>query len=359
MRWTRRTEELMTLRERVLAPVLLLTACGGVTLVGGPGTDEAAMPPCSEYAQAYCAKRDACSNGELTTRDWGDMTTCLTRETLACTDSLGAPRTGQTKSLIEQCAAALPCLSCADVLDSNLPDVCNPSGPGPMGGPCTFNAQCASGFCSNARYATCGSCASPPAAKSSCAVSSCWHDQTCIWNEVVTNVCEAYVPTGSPCGAYGDPECEADLTCAGASVTTGVSGECQPAVGTSGATCGDENIGLGCDGTIGLWCTSSSTGGGSACSAVAYAGDGMPCGYLSSAVTECARGTCYSTGGPYFTFAGPSTGTCKALAADGAACNTSTGPECLSPARCVTSGGEGETAGVCTVPTASVSAMCH
>jgi hypothetical protein len=345
----------MTFRKRLLAPVLLLTACGGVTLVGVP-VDDSSMPPCSEYAEAYCTMRQTCSNGELITRNWGDMTTCVTRQTLACADGLGAPRTGQTKSLIEQCTAAMPSLSCADVLDGNLPDVCTPMGPGPTGAPCTFNAQCATGFCSNIRYSTCGTCASLPAPNSSCATSNCGPRQACLWNEVLTNVCEPYVLSGSPCGAYGNPLCGADLTCAGSSVTTGVGGTCEPAVGTAGSTCGEKDMELGCDGTMGLWCTSVPNDGAT-CANVAYAGDGMPCGYIPSGVTECTSGTCYSTRGPYFTFAGPSTGTCKAFAADGAACDTAAGPECLTPARCVTSGGD--TAGVCVVPIASVSAMCH
>jgi hypothetical protein len=345
----------MTFRDGVLASILLVTACGGATLPAAPDASDDSDPPCSEYAQAYCNMRQSCSNGELITRDWGDMTTCLTRETLACNDGLGAPHTGQTKALIEQCTAAMPSYACADILDNNLPDVCNAMGPGATGAPCTFNAQCATGYCSNDRYTTCGTCAAPPATQSSCATSNCGHQQACIWNEKVINLCEPYVPSGAACGAYGNPLCQADLTCAGASSATGQEGTCQAPVGTVGATCGSQNMNLGCDNTIGLWCIGNS--GGASCISVNYAGDGMPCGYVAGGVTECASGTCYSSGGPYFTYVGPSTGTCKAYAADGLACDTAVGPECLSPARCVTSGGA--TTGICTVPTASASAMCN
>jgi hypothetical protein len=350
----------MRIREAAMLFTLLLAACGGTTLLdtfdGGGADDGAPNTPCGRYAQAYCDKRESCTNGSLITRDFGDMTTCVTRETLACTDALAAPRTGQTEALVEQCTTAMPSYACADFMDNNLPETCNPLGPAAEGEPCTFNAQCSSGYCADDRYSTCGTCAEPPSALSSCAFSNCGHDQACIWNAVVNNVCEPYVPTGSACGAYSNPICEADLTCAGASSATGIGGTCEPALETLGMTCGSQNMGLGCDTTRGLWCTAPPDQGAS-CGSIVYVGDGMPCGYVSGGVAECTSGTCYSSGGPYFTYTGTTTtGTCKAFAADGAACDTMAGPECLSPARCVTSGGS--TSGTCTVPVASVSAAC-
>lgn len=349
----------MRFREGVIASILFTTACGGqsVSTASDAGTDGAPTSVCGAYAQAYCAKRQSCTNGAFITRDWGDMSTCLAREELSCTDGLEAPRTGQTTALVEQCTAGMPSYSCADVLDNNLPATCSPTGPGAEGTSCTFNGQCSSGYCSGVRYATCGKCAPPPAAGSACATSNCAHDQACIWNNVVTNVCEPYVPTGTACGAFSNPLCAAGLTCAGASSTTGAGGTCEPALGTSGTTCGSKNMGLGCDGSMGLWCMGH-TGSEATCGSVIYAGDGVPCGYVPGGVAECTRGTCYSSGGPYFTFTGATTtGVCKAYASDGAACDTSSGPGCLSPARCVTAGGA--TAGTCIVPTASVSATCH
>jgi hypothetical protein len=332
----------MTIRTLVTVAMLVAAACGGKTL--------APTTTCGTYADAYCAKHQSCTNGVSITRDWGDMSTCVARVTLTCTDSLGATGTGQTAALVEQCTAGLPSYSCADFLDNNLPATCNPTGPGAAGSACTFNAQCASGFCANDRYGTCGTCAAPPAPGDSCATSNCGHGQGCYWNDGVTNLCEPYLPAGSACGAYGNPACAADLTCQGASSTTGRGGTCAPAVATLGGACGSVDVPVGCDSTMGLWCTDH------ACVSVTFAGDGMPCGYIGSGVTECRGGACYSSAGPYFSYAGPRTGTCRAYASDGAACDTSVGPGCLSPARCVTSGA---TAGVCTVPVAAVSAACR
>ncbi len=331
------------MKTLALVSAVVLASCGG-------GLAPSPSSPCSAFAQAYCAKEESCTKGTNLTRDWGDMGSCVTRETLSCTNTLAAPLTGKTTDLVEQCTAALPRYTCADFLAGNLAGPCNPTGPGAEGATCTFNAQCASGYCSNVRYANCGTCASPPPSGSSCATSNCGHDQSCVWNIGVVNLCEPYVSTGDACGASQDPGCSPGLTCAGASSTTGVGGICQPAVTTVGAACGSKNMGIGCDGSRGLWCIDS------ACVQVPYADDGKPCGYIGSGVILCKAGTCYSSAGPYFNFAGPKTGVCKAFAPDGAACDTVAGPGCLSSARCVTT--SGATAGVCTVPTAAVSASC-
>lgn len=326
---------------------LLLSACGSQT----PAT------PCAAYAQAYCGKQQSCASG-LFVRNWGDMGTCVTRETLACTNTLAAPSTGKTVELVEQCTAGMPSYLCSDFLDGNLPAACNPTGPGAAGAACTYPAQCASGFCAGNRYALCGTCAAPPAVGDSCATGNCDHNQSCVTNAALDSICEPYVASGAACGANGDPLCAADLTCAGASTTTGVGGICQPAIEIAGTTCGTKNMGLGCDSSRGLWCTAK-TGATATCSNVMYVGDGVPCGYVSDGVVaQCKSGTCYTAAGPFFTFmSANSIGVCKAYAADGAACDSATGPECLAPARCITNAGT--TAGACTLLAPALTATCQ
>ena len=280
------------------------------------------------------------------------MSTCIARQTLACTDRLAPASTGQSSELVQQCANGMSSYSCTDFLEGNLPPECSPTGPEANGSSCAFNAQCASGFCAGNRYSNCGTCAPSPAAGDSCATSNCGHAQACIWNVQVTNVCEPYAGSGQACGAFNDPLCDTDLTCQGASTTKMTNGTCAAAVATVGSACGGKNSGLGCENRIGLVCFND------ACASIAYAGDGMPCGFTGNGLTQCAGGTCYSSGGPFFTSTGDmSTGTCKAFAADGAACDTAMGPECLSPARCITSGGS--TSGTCTVTSPSISATCR
>ncbi len=352
----------MKLSRTLVAALLFAIGCGGqsVSLVpdGGAGGDAGPTTPCGRYAQAYCGRLQACTGGASITRNWGDMGTCLARQELSCSNGLGAPQTSQTTALVDQCAAALPSSACPSFLDNELPASCTPRGLAAQGAPCSVNAQCATGFCSGTRHALCGTCDAPPSAGASCAASNCGHGLACIWNSMVVDVCEPYVLAGAACGAFSDPICAAGLTCAGASSVTGVGGTCAPAIETVGTTCGSKNMNLGCDGAVGLWCQTL-PGPGATCSDVLFGGDGAPCGYVPGGVTECTKGTCYSSGGPYFTYksATTSTGTCRAFAADGAACDTSSGPGCLSPARCVTSGVA--TAGTCVVPTASLMAACR
>ena len=67
----------------------------------------------------------------------------------------------------------------------------------------------------------------------------------------------------------------------------------------------------------------------------------LPLALILVTLFGCANGgNCYTV-----------SGTCKAAAADGAACDTAAGPPCMTPARCVTSG---STAGTCTVPSGSM-----
>jgi hypothetical protein len=80
----------------------------------------------------------------------------------------------------------------------------------------------------------------------------------------------------------------------------------------------------------------------------AFAGDGAACGTMADgSFAQCIKGDCYTSTGPA---AANMTGTCKADAADGAACDVALGPNCTTPARCVPTSG---TAGTCVVPLGS------
>ena len=111
-----------------------------------------------------------------------------------------------------------------------------------------------------------------------------------------------------------------------------------------GAACG---TGMApCDGTKGLYCGGSGTS--RTCLAIPYVENGMQCGNVGPGMfVGCAAGgNCYTAAGT-IALTGE-IGTCKAAASDGAACDTASGPPCLTPARCITTGGG--TAGTCTVP---------
>jgi hypothetical protein len=348
-----------------LAAILLLTAhCGGTTELESAdaappfentlGPDAGPAAACTELAQAKCAKRAACTDGADNTTDYGDLATCVTRLSLSCTAAFGGPGAQSTVATNEACVNQLASLSCADYLAANYGAPCRTPGPGALGTACSSNSDCATYFCSNIRFSECGTCAEPPAAGSSCVTTNCGAGQSCVWSDAVVDVCEPEVAIGGTCGEGAAPGCAADLYCArdeGAPT-----GTCYPALETIGAGCYSANpMNVGCDTTKGLGCTG--TGPDYVCAAIHYVGDGMPCGNLADgSVARCAGGTCYTAGGPFTSTANP-TGTCKALAADGAPCDTASGPGCMGPARCVTSGGG--TAGTCTLITAAVAASCQ
>ena len=137
---------------------MLLCAAG----CGGTSADSA----CADVAAARCAQRSTCSNGIGVTKVYGDMTTCLAREKLGCTNALAAKGTGNTPDRTEQCVAALKTESCADYFAGNVPAACINTGTLTDGSGCAFAGQCSSTYCVGLTDAACGTCGrpSPPAA---------------------------------------------------------------------------------------------------------------------------------------------------------------------------------------------------
>jgi hypothetical protein len=314
------------LRPLAIAGLYLLAlGCGGV------GTSNDLDAACTARAQARCAKRDQCSDGASIVRVFGDMNTCLSREKLSCTLSLTAAQTGNSPALVLQCANAYATQACTDFFNGLLPDPCMPTGARGPGDVCTFNAQCQSGYCGGSRDSICGTCATPPAAGDPCSTDNCAAGMSCIAS---TQLCQPFGATGDACDA--GHSCGADLSC----VTSGGTGSCTPTADTAGATCDATHP---CDGTKGLHCESHS--GTKTCTPNQYVGDGMSCGTVGASFVGCGSGgSCYTSTG--VTVSGE-TGTCKAAAADGAACDVVVGPPCLNPARCIVTAGQ--TQGICVV----------
>jgi hypothetical protein len=300
-------------------------------------TGVSAAQACGDLAQARCAKRVSCSNGASLTRAFGSMAVCIAQETSACMNGLGAPQTANHPALVEDCVGDYASLTCRDFFDNAPPASCAPLGTRAVEAPCAFNGQCASGYCAGTKTTLCGTCAVSPVADSSCVSSSCGHAQSCV---AATSMCEGFAPQGGLCDA-GHP-CGNGLGCVGDVTASATPGLCQASVATAGAPCGGTLP--GCDGTLGLFC------GGAAdaktCLVISYVADGQPCGDPADGThVECTAGGCYTSTGAV---AAKQTGTCKADAAEGAACDTALGPQCLTPARCVTTTGS---AGACAAPT--------
>jgi hypothetical protein len=284
---------------------------------------------CGDIAQARCAKEKACSNGTSIIRTWGDMSTCLARQKLQCTLALAAPMNSNTPAATEKCVAAFAHYSCNDYYNNNPPADCVHLGVRPSGAPCAFDGQCQDSYCLGIKTATCGTCGDAPPEGASCRDSNCARGQEC---DSRTRSCVTAGAEGDPCDNNSAP-CAADLQCAG------MMGTCMKTSASSGAACSSS---LFCDGWKGLACGPSHT-----CSAIPYGADGAACGSIpGETFSECAgAGACYTATG--IALSGEM-GNCRAAAADGAACDITVGPPCLSPARCVVTGGGN--AGICTLP---------
>ena len=302
-----------------------------------PTTEARITQACAAVAKAECDKRVACSSkinptGVGVIRLFGTMAECLTREALLCTTSFRAPGSGHSLATEQECVDAYAAYSCADFFSGDVPVACQPAGSHLNGAACAYNVQCKSGFCTGEKNALCGTCGPTPAIGASCADSDCGRGQIC---DGTTTTCLKVGAAGDSCDSGDD--CGYALVCP----TSGGTRTCQTTLSDLGAACGGSMP--VCDGTQGLFCGSSM--GAKTCIATTFVGDGAPCGLVSQdSFVGCTAGACYTAKG----VAGQGeTGICKTNAADGAACDTVTGPACEVPARCILGDG---TTGVCRVP---------
>ena len=262
----------------------------------GAAVSADAAKACADAADAFCNQVQACSPFGLQAT-FGDLATCKTRFAIGCGQTFSFPGTSATPANTESCAAAIPAISCADFLAGNLGTACTTK-PGSVanGAACGDDAQCQSTFCARAPDSQCGTCSATSTAGGPCTNQACSTGLTC--------------PTGSS-------------TCQ------------KPVAGQIDDTCHSQ---ADCDLAHGIGCNTNDD----KCLQLAISTDGS-CGADSitpSKYTICpANGSCDSVLG----------GSCHAAAADGASCSTdSSGPTCLSPAKCVS--------GKCTLPDATA---CH
>ena len=365
----------------------LSVGCGGSSGAGNSGVT--AAQACKDVAQARCNEGSECSlpEGVIGTgfnilENYGtDPATCVARQTLLCTNGLMAPATGNSPAKVEKCVAEFGTYTCQDFFDNQPPIDCAVTGSRANGAGCTFNGQCVSGYCQGTKTTICGTCADPPAAGADCSASVCWQGQRCL-NAILQ--CSAVVSMNGDCDATHP--CDRGLVCFGADAATNTSGTCETAGTRVGQACGGTMP--GCDGTLGLYC--GGTAGAKTCMRVIYAGvndgsdggaepaagskdasaasaasaggsadagaaAGVPCGVLADGTHHgCVAGGCYTATG---IASASELGTCKPSALDKAACDSTLGPDCMPPARCVATGAgtaDASTVGTCVIPTASL-----
>lgn len=275
----------------------LTSACSGSnnnSSGGGSGN-------CNSYSTALCNKFEQCAPLDLQLV-YGDVQTCIARSVMSC--NAGMTLTPVPPAQLSACSSAVSQLDCQVFVRGNSqPEACAFTGSLANGKACGSEAQCQSGYC-NLTNGTCGTCA--PRATTGGACTSTYGCQ----NGLVCNsskVCAKPLASGGSCTATSD--CAAGLVC--------VSGKCAAPVAL-GQPC---TLGA-CNEDVGEFCN------GQVCAKLQLAATGQPCGFVNGKEVEC------SGGGTCRLAQGQQQGTCVAPAKDGASCDATNGPDCLSPASC-------------------------
>jgi hypothetical protein len=334
---------------RALPFALLLAAgaCGGRTLVSSttplPDASSSALTACSAEVTANCARFESCNANNFSS-EYSNTAGCETRRNVSCLANLTAPGTAATPDEVAACATATATESCESLLNGDpLPAACvAPAGSRSIGSGCAFGGQCSTGFCEVALASACGTCHELLTAGTSCAdLVSCGPGLSCFGG-----VCGVSAGSGAECGAT--QPCVVGLACV---IPAGVeTGTCQAEATALGAPCVRRNLadaGPGCDPTQGPSCRSDDDGV-SACQAIATATAGEACNSVDFVSTDPTDIVCVD--GSVCTLQSPGNAICVARAADGASCNSATGPFCMPLARCVGSVIDGGASGTCVPP---------
>lgn len=289
----------------VCACALVLTsACSGSNNSSGSGGGT-----CNSLGTAICNKVEQCAPLDVQLV-YGDVQTCVARVALGCNADMSVAPVSSTQ--MSACSSAVSQADCQVFLrGDSQPAACTFTGSLANGKACGTGQQCQSGYC-NLASGFCGTCA-PRATTGSACTSTYGCQSGLVCNS--SNVCAKVAAAGGNCAATSD--CAAGLVC--------VSGKCAAAVAlgqpcTPGAC--DQYAGQFCDGQV--------------CAKLPVAATGQPCGFVNGKDIQCSGGGTCKLG------QGQQQGTCVAPAKDGASCDPTNGPDCLSPASCVN--------GKCTVP---------
>ncbi len=293
---------------------------------------------CTDLATAVCSKVSDCAPFVLT-QGYGNVATCTSRTISTCESALALKDTADTPDFAEKCSKAYATLSCDNAFENNPATDCKRTESGKLatGAVCGTAGQCATNVCQVDPQTGCGTCIAAATSGGACkSATDCVAGLVC-----ASAVCVAPVGVGQTCSKV-DPiiPCGYDLIC-------DTTNKCQTPL-AGGSACDTKNP--LCDGAKGFWCTPH----GTRCTPILTAATGQPCGYNTTTgdLTACsAAGLCTNIDKTTLM------GTCLAPAADGAACDTGSGPLCQPPAVCTGNTVDGGgIVGTCTIHDPST---CH
>jgi hypothetical protein len=288
---------------------VVVAGCGNkaVSSGGGPNGTAANL---TAYGNANCSRYERCDPNFLKSF-FGDVATCTSRFVDDSQRLSALNGASITQAEVDACAAQLGSVPCG-AKESDLPQ-CHFPGTLPIGAGCTSALQCTSGSCWHEPTPDgeepCGKCTARVAAGADCSHGQCDQDLFC-----VNGKCVAGAAVGATCNDTDAP-CEGALTCD--------NGKCAQPLG-QGAPC-DASAGSACDPTKGLICTLSAGNGGGQCQPAGFANLGDKCGLdATGKLTSCLGASCSDL----------QNGTCVPDLAEGAACDTQSGPDCAFPLQC-------------------------
>ncbi len=226
---------------------------------------------CTDLAKAVCDKAAQCASS-VVSEVYGDATTCASRTTSSCEQSLALKDTADTPDFAEKCSVAYATLSCGDALDNVPAADCKRKELGKLsdGSACGTAGQCASSVCQIDGTTGCGKCIEPAAAGAACQSTNDCQDGLVCAAGTSGGVCIAPAASGATCSTKAPiVPCQGGLICNGTTCQTPLAAgsACDPTPGKSL-----------CDGASGYWCTPK----GTRCVAVKFAGPNAACGYDST-----------------------------------------------------------------------------
>ena len=298
----------------------------------------------------------------------------MARQTLNCTNALNGAPERQHPDAGRAVRRRARHLFLRDFFDNQPPAACTPTGPRASGSPCTFNGQCMSGSCNGTKTSVCGTCGAPPAAGADCSDSTCADGDRCV---AATTECQLALSSNGACDS-GHPVRPGPLL-RGRERQDDDHRDLPDRLHARRRRLRRTTL-PGCDRTRGLYC------GGPERRQDLHA-DHLPRLQRQRQRRRLGRPAERRRHGPTTGAAPPrrpapraaSSPTARASAASPAtatrrpasppaaisapasrsrttsgACDTTVGPGCMFPARCVVSGGDGGTAGTCLVPDATI-----
>jgi hypothetical protein len=297
------------------SPIFLLLAAW-IPLASCHSSQPQTLPEaCAAYADAICAKYDACGASFAPGTGSGDL--CVSRVTLWCSDNAAISGSSFRPDKLAPCADEVSGLDCFQVggWRGSSGEACGALFRGTVakGGACSVDIQCEGGACRMESPNTCGVCTGLAHEGDDCSTAAVVCDDGLYCSDQ-TQRCTKAAGAGAPCQEDA-PSCTGDLWCSG--------GTCTPLLG-EGASCGPDVDNL-C--ALDLTCDSKSSRCVKYVETVSAADESCSLDDPTH-VRVCGTGTfCANQDTP--------DAVCTPTVPDGKDCSTRAGDPCLFPSKCI------------------------